>query len=68
MPLIKRKDYWLVPFSLASMVLVAIGQTFIGVCLFALSCILIAQSYGLQRALIHIVLSGIVTAALVQLI
>lgn len=68
MPIIRRKDYWLVPFSFISMVLIALGQTLIGVCLFALSCILIAKIYGFNRVLLHIGLSGMVTLVLIRVI
>jgi hypothetical protein len=60
MPIIRPQDFWLVPLTIISIVLIAIGQIPVGVCLFLFSCIVIYKVYGSQRTFIHIVLSGIV--------
>ena len=60
MPLIRKQDLWLVPLTIISLVLIAIGQIPVGVCLFVLSCLVIFRVYGRWRAIVHILLSGLV--------
>lgn len=68
MPLIRKQDLWLVPFTIISILLTAFGQILVGICLFALSCILIAKIYGFNRVVLHIGLSGLVALVLVSVI
>jgi hypothetical protein len=68
MPIIRPQDFWLVPLTIISLILIAIGQIPFGICLFLVSCIVIFRIYGSQRAVIHVVLSYLVFVIGTQLI
>jgi hypothetical protein len=68
MPIIRPKDIWLVPLSLISIVLIAIGQIPLGFCLFVVSCFVILKIYGMERMWIHVALSSLVLVFTVKIL
>lgn len=62
MPIIRPQDFWLVPLTIISLILIAVGQIPYGVCLFVLSCLVIFNVYGTLRVVIHVLLSAAVLA------